>query len=157
MNKNLSLPPDFKELIELFLSKGVKFLIIGGYAVTAHGRPRYTGDIDFFVEKSPDNAKKITESLHEFFGPLPEISEENFLDDDRMSQFGREPFRIDILVSIKGVEFDECYERREIFTYDEIDMPFISLRDLRANKLATGRHKDLNDLEEHLPNPDEKS
>lgn len=151
MAKKLTLPPDFKELAELFLSKGVKFLIIGGYAVTAHGRPRYTGDIDFFVEKDAENAKRIVEALHEFFGPLPEIREENFLDDTRMSQFGREPLRIDILVSIKGVDFAGAWERRVSFHHSGIDLPFISLADLRVNKLATGRHKDLNDLEEHLP------
>lgn len=155
MAQKLTLPPDFKELIDLFLSKKVEFMIIGGYAVTAHGRPRYTGDIDFFVEKSPSNAQRITAALHEFFGPLPGIQPENFLDEDRMSQFGLEPLRIDILVSIKGVTFEEANSRKVHFLIDETKIPFISLPDLRANKLATGRHKDLNDLEEHLPDPDQ--
>ena len=155
MTTKLTLPPDFKELIDLFLSRGVKFMVIGGYAVTAHGRPRYTGDIDFFVEKSPDNAQRITETLHEFFGPLPEIQPENFLDDDRMSQFGIEPLRIDILIGIKGVTFEEADARKVYFHIDNTDIPFISLPDLRTNKLATGRHKDLNDLEEHLPDPEQ--
>ncbi len=79
---------DFKEFIELLLSHQVEFMVIGGYAVAAHGRPRYTGDIDFFIRKSPANASRIVAALHAFFGMLPEIKEENFLRDDRMSQFG---------------------------------------------------------------------
>ena len=97
---------EFKEFAELFLSHGVKFMIIGGYAVTAHGHPRYTGDIDFFVEKSKANAERIVKAIHEFFGPLPEVEIENFLDEDRMSQFGVPPYRIDILTKIRGVNYE---------------------------------------------------
>jgi len=147
MAPKLELHRDFKEFIELFLSHQVEFMVIGGYAVAAHGRPRYTGDIDFFVRKSPENAKKIVAALHEFFGPLPEINEENFLLDDRMSQFGLEPLRIDILVHIKGTDFDTANERKITIPYSGIQIPFISLIDLRANKKATGRKKDLLDLD----------
>lgn len=147
MEPKIDLHRDFKEFIVSFLSHQVEFMVIGGYAVAAHGRPRYTGDIDFWVKKSPENAVKIVAALHEFFGPLPEIQIENFLHDDRMSQFGLEPLRIDILVHIKGIEFDEAYQRRAIVHYSDVDIPFISLSDLRANKLATGRPKDLNDLQ----------
>lgn len=142
----MELHRDFKEFIELFLFHQVEFMIIGGYAVAAYGRPRYTGDIDFYVRKSPENAKRIVTALHEFFGPLPEINEENFLDDDRMSQFGLEPLRIDILVNIKGIDFDTAYSRKSIISLEGVDVPFISLSDLRINKKATGRGKDLIDL-----------
>ncbi len=145
---------DFKEFIESFLSHGVEFMVIGGYAVAAYGRPRYTGDIDFFVRKSPENARRIVKALHQFFGPLPEITEENFLNDDRMSQFGLEPLRIDILINIKGIDFESAYPRRTTIHLSGIDIPFISLPDLRTNKKAFGRHKDLSDLEA-LENPDE--
>lgn len=146
MAPKLELHRDFREFIESFLSHQVEFMVIGGYAVAAYGRPRYTGDIDFFVKKSPDNARRIVAALHEFFGPLPEIQEENFLDDDRMSQFGLEPLRIDILVQIKGVDFDAAYSRKTMITHSGIDIPFICLSDLLANKKATGRSKDLIDL-----------
>lgn len=146
MEAKLEIHQDFKELIELFLSHQVEFMIIGGYAVAAHGRPRYTGDIDFYIRKSPENAKKTVRALHQFFGPLPEIREENYLQDDRMSQFGVEPLRVDILVHIKGIDFDAAYQRRTIIPYAGIDIPFISLADLRLNKKATGRGKDLIDL-----------
>jgi hypothetical protein len=146
MSLKMELHRDFKEFIELFLFHQVEFMIIGGYAVAAYGRPRYTGDIDFYVRKSPENAKRIVTALHEFFGPLPEINEENFLDDDRMSQFGLEPLRIDILVNIKGIDFDTAYSRKSIISLEGVDVPFISLSDLRINKKATGRGKDLIDL-----------
>ncbi len=138
---------EFREFAESFLSHGVKFMVIGGYAVSAHGHPRYTGDIDFFVEKSPENAERIVIAIHEFFGPLPEVKMENFLDDKRMSQFGVPPYRIDILVSILGVTFAEAYARREMLPLAGINVPFIGLEDLKQNKRSTGRHKDLGDLE----------
>ncbi|MBN8460723.1 MAG: nucleotidyltransferase [Verrucomicrobia bacterium] len=146
MSAKLAIHRDFKECIELLLSHGVEFLVIGGYAVAAHGRPRYTGDIDFFIRKSPENARRIVAALHEFFGPLPEIREENFLEEDRMSQLGLEPLRIDFLVRIKGVDFDSAWNNRVMIHHAGLDIPFISLPDLIANKRATGRNKDILDL-----------
>lgn len=142
----LPLHRDFKEFIESLSSHQVEFMVIGGYALAAYGRPRYTGDMDFFIRKSPENAKRIVNALHDFFGDLPEITEENFLHDDRMSQFGYEPLRIDILVHIKGVDFDSAFQRRTIIQYSGLEIPFLSLEDLRTNKQATGRSKDLIDL-----------
>ena len=138
---------EFKEFAESLMSHGVKFMVIGGYAVTAYGHPRYTGDIDFFVEKSPENAKRIVAAVQSLFGPLPGVTEEAYLDEKRMSQFGLPPYRIDILVSILGVDFYDAYPRREMMPLGGTPVPFISLEDLKANKLATGRHKDLGDLE----------
>ena len=147
MEPKLEIHRDFKECIESLISHQVDFLVIGGYAVAAHGRPRYTGDIDIFVRKSPDNARRLVSALHEFFGPLPEIREENFLHDDRMSQFGLEPLRIDFLVHIKGVDFETAWRNKVLINQSGTDIPFISLPDLRANKRATGRGKDLIDLD----------
>jgi predicted nucleotidyltransferase len=147
METPLELPRDFKECVESLLENEVEFMIVGGYALSAHGRPRYTGDIDFFVKKSPDNAERIVKALHEFFGPLPEIKKENFLEESRMSQFGVEPLRIDFLVEISGVEFDDAFARRELIQYSGLQVPFISLADLLANKRASGRPKDLGDVE----------
>jgi predicted nucleotidyltransferase len=138
---------EFREFAESLLSHGVKFLIIGGYAVTAYGHPRYTGDIDFFVEKSPENADRIVKAINDFFGPMPNVQAENFLDDKRMSQLGVPPYRIDILVKILGVTFEEAYTRAEMLDLGGKKFPFIGLNDLKENKRATGRHKDLGDLE----------
>ena len=138
---------EFREFAELFLSHGVKFMIIGGYAVTVHGNPRYTGDIDFFVERSQENAERIVRAIREFFGPLPEVKVGNFLDDSRMSQFGVPPYRIDILTSILGVTFEDAYPRRVMHPLAGLEVPFIGLEDLKQNKRSTGRHKDLGDLD----------
>jgi hypothetical protein len=150
MEPRLDLPRDFKELIALFLSHEVRFLVVGAYALGIHGRPRNTGDIDLWIEMSSENSKKTVAALHEFFGPLPEIREENFLSADRMSQFGIEPMRVDILNSISGVDFADAYDRKIEIDYSGLRIPFLSLTDLRANKLAAGRYKDLADLE-NLP------
>lgn len=152
MAPRLELPRDFKELIESFLSHEVRFLVVGAYALGIHGRPRNTGDIDLWIEMSSDNARKTVNALHEFFGPMPEIREENFLSADRMSQFGIEPMRVDILNSISGVDFQDAYPRRTEIEYSGIRIPFLSLQDLRSNKLSAGRHKDLADLENLPPN-----
>jgi predicted nucleotidyltransferase len=138
---------EFREFAVSLTSHGVKFMIIGGYAVTAHGHPRYTGDIDFFVEKSQENAERIVAAIHDFFGPLPNVQVENFLDDKRMSQLGEPPYRIDILVKILGVTFEEAYARVEMLDLAGEKFPFIGLADLKINKRFTGRYKDLGDLE----------
>lgn len=138
---------EFKEFAESLMSHGVKFMVIGGYAVTAHGHPRYTGDIDFFVQRSRENARRIVAAVEKFFGPLPGVTEEAYLDEKRMSQFGVPPYRIDILVDILGVDFDEAYPRHVMMPLGGVPVPFISLEDLKKNKLATGRHKDLGDVE----------
>jgi hypothetical protein len=150
MEPRLELPRDFKELIALFLSHEVRFLVVGAYALGIHGRPRNTGDIDLWIEMSSENSKKTVAALHEFFGPMPEIREENFLSADRMSQFGIEPMRVDVLNSISGVDFAAAYDRKIEINYSGLRIPFLSLTDLRANKLAAGRYKDLADLE-NLP------
>lgn len=128
-------------------SHGVKFMIIGGYAVTAHGHPRYTGDIDIFVEKSQENTERIVAAIHDCFGPLPNVQPENFLDDKRMSQLGEPPYRIDILVKILGVTFEDAYTRTELLDLAGEKFPFIGLADPKINKRSTGRYKDLGDLE----------
>jgi predicted nucleotidyltransferase len=138
---------EFREFAVSLTSHGVKFMIIGGYAVTAHGHPRYTGDIDFFVEKSQENAERIVAAIYDFFGPLPNVRVENFLDDKRMSQLGEPPYRIDILVKILGVTFEEAYARVEMLDLAGEKFPFIGLADLKINKRFTGRYKDLGDLE----------
>ncbi|MDB6079806.1 MAG: hypothetical protein JWO82_3553 [Akkermansiaceae bacterium] len=103
-----------------------------------------------WIEMSAGNSRNVVAALQDFFGPMPEIREENFLSGDRMSQFGIEPMRIDILNSISGVEFSEAYPRQIEIDYSGPSIPFLSLIDLRANKLAAGRFKDLADLE-NLP------
>jgi hypothetical protein len=138
---------EFAAFVELLESHGVKYAVIGGYAVISHGYPRYTGDIDFFVEKSQENASKLVKVINEFFGEQPHITEECFLDSDRMSQFGDPPYRIDILVDVPGLIFEEVHPKCIRGRIGGKEAPFINLQDLIKSKQAAGRRKDLGDLE----------
>ena len=143
----IHLPQDFKELLQLLNSKKIEYLVIGGYAVALYGYPRATGDMDIWLAVSKDNAKKTVGALKEFGFAMPELKEELFLKKGRNIRMGNPPLRIEFLTSIDGVEFTKCYTNREIVKIDDIKINFISLRDLRRNKKASGRHKDLADLE----------
>ena len=144
------LPHDFKEFLKLLNTHGVEYLLVGGYAVNFYGYPRYTGDIDFFVATHEKNAEKLVQALKEFGFDVPELSVDLFLDASRMTRFGREPVKIEILNSISGIEFEEAYSNHKLVNIDGIEIPLISLADLRKNKSASGRYKDLDDLE-NLP------
>lgn len=146
-----SLSPLFKEFIESLNSANVEYLIVGGYAVSHYGRPRYTGDMDFWLAVSPDNALRVVETLKDFgLGSLG-LKTDNFLEKDVVIQLGREPLRIDLLTGLSGLEFEACFSRRVMIEMDGVQIPFIHLQDLRTNKASTGRAKDLADLD-RLPN-----
>ncbi len=143
----LDIPKDLREFIELLNSKGVRYLIAGGYAVAFHGHPRMTGDIDIFVEMSPENAGKLEKVLAEFgFGGLG-LSEKDFLEPRTIVQLGYPPNRIDVLTSLSGVSFEEAWARRAGVVVDGLPLVFVGRSDLIANKTATGRPKDLADLD----------
>ena len=141
------LPKDFKELLELLNSKKIEYLVVGGYAVALYGYPRATGDIDIWIASSKDNAHKIIEALKEFGFSVPELKKELFLEKEKNIRMGNPPLCIEILTSIDGVEFAECYGNRKTVTIDGTDIDFISLEDLKKNKKASGRYQDLADLE----------
>jgi predicted nucleotidyltransferase len=139
---------DFREFIGLLESEAVEYLIVGGYAVGLHGFPRYTGDIDFFVAVHPSNAKKLLDVFERFgFGEIG-LEEGDFLSPDFVVEIGREPRKIQVLTGIDGVSFAECYNRRLEIRDDGLLMKFIGKNDLLANKAASGRAKDLIDLDE---------
>jgi hypothetical protein len=138
---------DFRELLQLLNENGVEYLVVGGYATILYGHVRATGDIDLWIRATPTNGKAVIASLHEFgFGSLA-IDESDFSREDSIVQLGYPPYRIDFLTSIDGVTFDSCYGRRHIVQYEDISIPFIDLEDLKVNKKASGRLKDLADLE----------
>ena len=142
LNKN------FREFIELLEKHGVKFLVIGGYAVGFHGFPRYTGDLDIFVAISERNAKALMRVFADFGFSDIGLAESDFLEEEIIVEIGREPVKIQVLTGIDGVAFDACYERRVAFEDGGLPVPFISLDDLIANKSATARAKDKIDSEE---------
>ena len=138
---------DFKEFVQSLNNNGARYLVVGGYAVALHGYPRYTKDIDIWVELSPDNARKIVQALDDFgFGSL-ELKESDFLEPDMIIQLGYPPNRIDIILSPAGVDFQTCYPNRVVVEIEGVQVNFIDLENLKKNKKATGRKQDLADLE----------
>ena len=141
----VNLNRDFQEFVELFVAHEVQFLIVGGYALAAHGHPRYTKDLDVWVWVDPANAERIIEALNEFgFGDVG-LSADDFQQPEMVVQLGAEPHRIDILTYASGLEFSEAYANRVYFSIAGTQVPFISVEDLRRNKLATGRPRDIAD------------
>ncbi len=138
---------DFKEFIQLLKSNGVRYLVVGGYALAVHGHPRYTKDIDIWIALSPENAASIIKALDQFgFGSLG-LTENDFLVEGHTIQLGNPPNRIDILCSVSGVEFNDCYEKRIETEIDGVTVNFIDIESLKINKKASGRLQDLADIE----------
>lgn len=146
----IHLPPDFKEFLQLLNSRGVEYLVVGGYAVGFHGYPRATADLDIWIATTEQNAVKLENVLKEFGFDLPELSKNLFLEKDKIVRMGTPPIRLEILTSISGLQFPRCYASRVTTEIDGVRVNFISLEHLKANKKAAGRHQDLSDLE-HLP------
>ncbi len=124
------LPPDFKEFLSLLNSHHVKYLLVGGYAVAAHGYPRFTGDIDIWIQVSPENAEKVLTVCREFGFDVPNLRLELFTDPKQMTRMGHPPVRIEIMNSVSGLVFDEAWENRVIQQLDGIPVVLISLTDL---------------------------
>lgn len=139
---------DFKEFLKLLNSEKVKYLLLGGYAVNFHGYQRFTGDIDIWISTEPGNADRVSAALMKFGFPASAVNPADFQEEGRVFQFGRVPIRIDILTAPSGIEFNDCYVRRVESVFDGIPVPVISLKDLQANKAASGRPKDMADLAE---------
>lgn len=142
---------DYKDLLSAFQSHGVKYLVVGGLAVIYHSQPRFTKDMDLFIKAAPENAKATYAALAQFGVPLQGIHPEDFTDPNIFFRFGREPRGFDILVAIPGVDFDAAWERRVeavIDTATGLKANFISAEDLIASKLASGRPRDLADVDD---------
>lgn len=145
-----SLPDDFREFLKLLDSNGVEYLLIGGYAVNVHGYVRTTNDLDLWVSVNPENAARIDRALRQFGFAAAGLTSDLFLTPNNVVRMGLPPIRIEILTSISGVEFESCYAEKEMIRIEEMAVPVISLARLRENKAASGRAKDLADLE-NLP------
>ncbi len=138
---------DFKDFIKLLNHYGVKYLLVGGYALSFYSRPKSTQDIDIFIEASIDNAKKVLYAINEFGLSSLNISLKDLTAKDRVIQMGVPPIRIDIMTSIEGIDFDEAYKNRKVSEYGDIEnVSFISINDFKKNKKNVGRKKDLDDL-----------
>jgi len=146
----IRLPPDFKEFLRLLNSHGVEYLLVDAYAVGYYGYPRPTGDMDVWVAMHQRNAERLVEAIAGFGFRVSELSPGLFLKKDQHVRMGIPPLRIDVLTRISGIRFEECYPQRTRAAIEDVTVDVISLEHLKKNKKASGRHKDLDDLE-HLP------
>jgi hypothetical protein len=144
----MPLSKDLREFVECLNSNGVEYLVVGALAVSWHGYPRYSADIDFFISASPENAARVLRSIHQFgFGSLG-LTVDDFTAPARVIQLGQEPNRIDLMTSISGISFDEAWQTRVRGELDGIRVDFIGREALLRNKEASGRGKDRIDVEE---------
>ena len=148
----IELPPDFSEFLKLLNAARADYLLIGGYAVGYHGYARTTDDFDVWVRTDVENAERIVSALRAFGFDVPALRPELFLEDDQVIRMGVPPHRIEVMTTISGVTFDECWPGRVEMEWDGVPVAVIGLECLRKNKLASGRLKDLADLEQ-LPEP----
>lgn len=144
------LPTEFQELLKLFHENNVEYLLIGGYAVGYHGYPRATGDMDIWIALEAANAERISSALQGFGFSPTNVPASIFLEPNRVFRMGTPPLRIELLTSISGVLFPDCWAKREVFLVDGLPVNLIDAGSLKANKAASGRLTDLNDLE-NLP------
>ena len=138
---------DFRDFVQLLIKNDVDYLIVGGYAVGIHGHPRYTGDLDIWLNPSVENAKRILLTVNEFGFSSYKLAVDDFIKEGNVIQLGSPPLRIDLLTEIDGVHFDECFKNKLVVDIDDLKVNFISYNDLIQNKKASNRYKDLDDIE----------
>lgn len=139
------LNPDFRDMLSEFNAADVEYLIVGAYAVAHYGYPRATGDLDFWVRRTPENAARVLRALEAFGAPVGLVNLDDLLNPDIVAQIGVEPNRIDIMSAIDGVEFDDAYPSRVLARLGEVEISMVGLAHLLQNKRATGREKDALD------------
>jgi len=151
--------PDFKELLSLLEKYKVRYLVVGGYAVMKYTEPRFTKDLDLWVSTNKDNSRAVYAALKEFGAPLKYLSPADFSEEGYFYQMGIPPLRLDVMMSIPGVDFERAWANREKVQVEGLAVPFISKADLIKAKEASGREQDLIDARElrkadWLPDPE---
>ena len=139
--------PDFRELLKIFEKHKIRYLVVGGYAVMKYSEPRFTKDLDVLIATDQGNANAVYSALKEFGAPLKNLTSDDFTHEDYFYQMGRPPLRVDIMMSIPGIGFDEAWENREIVELDDLRIFFISRSDLIQSKEASGRPQDIIDID----------
>lgn len=143
----MEIQKDFREFVELLNEHEVEFIIVGGYALAFHGVPRFTGDIDVFVKADHENAKRIMNALAAFGFSSLDLTIDDFQDQNKVIQLGLPPVRIDIITSISGVTWEDADATKESGLFGDVSVSYIGRKQFIINKRATGRKKDLADLE----------
>lgn len=141
---------DFRDLLAALSARSVRYLIVGGYAVTFHARPRFTKYLDVWVDPSPANSERVFAALSDFGAPLQAhgVTARDFSVAGTIYQIGVPPTRIDILTEVEGLQFDTCWERRAEAGFADVDVAYLAREDLIANKRAVGGPQDLDDVRE---------
>jgi predicted nucleotidyltransferase len=142
----IQLPPDFKEFFSLLNSNEVRYLLVGGYAVGLHGYVRATADMDVWIERTPENVTRLIRALRAF--GFDSADADFFMQERKIARMGVPPLRIELLTTISGVTFSECYDRKYEANLDGLPVPVLGLDDLCKNKAAAGRDKDRLDISE---------
>jgi hypothetical protein len=136
--------PDFKELLSAFNAGQVRYLVVGGYAVSFHAQPRATKDLDILISADAENSRAVYAALAKFGAPIEGLSAKDFAEPDNFFRMGAPPVMVDIMPKISGVEFDEAWRRRvDVQIDDNLSATFISRQDLLAAKVSAGRAQDL--------------
>lgn len=139
--------PDFKELLSTFKRYKIKYLVVGGYAVMKYTEPRYTKDLDIWISTDKQNAENVFAALCDFGAPLINLTPDDFTQEGYFYQMGKPPFRLDIMMSIPGLDFQQAYKNKIEVEIGSVTIPFISRLDLIKSKKASGRPQDLIDVE----------
>jgi hypothetical protein len=138
---------DFVDLLRAFNDANVRYLVVGAYALALHGRPRATGDLDLWIDATPENATRVMQALAAFGAPLTDVTAEDFAREGIVFQIGVPPGRIDILTALTGVTFNEAWSDRLRRPFGEVDVDFIGREAFLRNKRLMGRPKDVGDIE----------
>lgn len=138
---------DFAEMLSALSEAGAEFLVVGAHALAAHGTPRATGDLDIWVNSTPENAARVLIALRAFGAPLADLTVDDLTKPDTVFQIGVVPSRVDILSGVSGVRFEDAWPRRVVLVIEGIDVPVLGRADFIANKRASGRPRDLLDIE----------
>ena len=138
--------PDFRELLSLFTDYRIRYLVVGGYAVMKYTEPRYTKDLDLWISTDTENAEAVFAALKAFGAPLKDLAASDFTEEGYFYQMGRPPLRLDIMMSLPGVEFESAWKRRKHVELEDLVVPFMSRMDLINSKKASGRPQDLIDV-----------
>lgn len=142
----MNLEPDFRDFVELLNKYTVEYMVVGGYALAFHGEPRFTGDMDIWIDCTEANAEKMVTVMKDFGAASLGFTKEDFLDEGIIKQIGQPPLRIDILGEIDGVRYADAIKDKQYFKSKDLTIPFIGVTDFIKNKEAVGRKKDLDDV-----------
>lgn len=152
----MNLEPDFRDFVELLNKHEVEYMVVGGYALAFHGEPRFTGDLDIWIDCSEGNARKMVNVMRDFGAASLGFTKEDFMDEGIIKQIGQPPLRIDILGAIDGVKYCDAEKDKQQFTSQNLSIPYIGVKDFIKNKEAVGRKKDREDSKRIRPKLMEK-